>query len=73
MTPSRIDALAEAIKHAERRVRNIYMSEADHRIAEQELVRLRADFWLATMELGKTNSELAAIDPTIQEPVNVAA
>lgn len=73
MTPSRISELAESIKHAERRVMNIMMSKPDHDLAERELVRLRAEFWIATMELGRTNNELAAMDPSEMEQVNVAA
>jgi uncharacterized protein YydD (DUF2326 family) len=73
MTASRVSYLSDEIKRMERRLANIHMSEPDRERAERYLVQLRADHWLAVLDMNQTNAELAAMDPSNEEPANVAA
>lgn len=59
MTPSRVDFLREQVEQAERCYRRGYRSMEEQCRLKRRLQGLRCEYWLAVMDLGVTENELA--------------
>ena len=61
MTPSRVDFLRTQVEQAERELRRGYRSLEEHCRLKRRLQALRCEYWLAVMDLGVTENELAEL------------
>lgn len=73
MTPSRVDWIMNEIQRMTRRFDNHVLPAGEVPCAATYLCELWDELYDMQRALHKTYSELAVMDPTIQEPVNVAA